>query len=95
MTTATDATCRPPNQNDTLPRDDPLHEGKTFKEGAPAEELGFLGWEFDLNRLLIKLPIDKLRGWSKDITPFSWLASSSIHYTGRLQHTNQHFNLDP
>jgi hypothetical protein len=32
--------------------------GKTFSEGAPAEEVGILGWEFDLNSLLIKLPLD-------------------------------------
>lgn len=64
---AVDAFCRPPKEGELPPRDDCLHEGKTFIEGSPKERLVILGWEFCFRTLTVRLPQDKYQSWNKQI----------------------------
>lgn len=64
---AVDTFCRPPTDDEDLPRSDCLHPGKSFVEGAPAEIFMVLGWLINLRNLSISLPPDKLIAWKADI----------------------------
>jgi hypothetical protein len=62
---AIDATCRPTNQINSLPRDDCLHLDKSFMEGAPAEVIPILGWKCgESQRILLWNGIDA-RKWER------------------------------
>jgi hypothetical protein len=58
LATSVDAICRPPQENEHPPRDDCLHEGKTFIEGSAKERLLILGWDFCFRTLTVRLPED-------------------------------------
>lgn len=87
-----DATFRPPVPNETLPRNDCLHLGKTFIEGAPSETITILGWDVDLRSLIISLPQDKLIAWRtdiKDIIKANKLTKKELEtLIGRLSHSS-------
>lgn len=64
---AVDAFCRPPVTGELPPREDCLHDGKTFFEGSPKEKLIILGWIFCFRTLTVRLPKDKHRNWCHEI----------------------------
>ena len=78
-----------------LPRDPLLAIDKAIAEGTPSEVQTILGWKIDTRSLVIKLPDDKSKTWTADISHALERAKKGekINYTelqtliGRLQHT--------
>jgi hypothetical protein len=59
---------RPMSDTEPIPREPFLSMEKLAAEGMPAEIQLVLGWQIDTRRLIIQLPEDKHRAWTRDIT---------------------------
>ena len=92
---ALDATSRPVHPHEKVPRDPMLATEKAIAEGTPAETQIILGWKFDTRRLLISIPDDKHKNWTRDTVAVLTSAARNRRIKhedlekllGRLQHT--------
>jgi hypothetical protein len=62
---------QPMSPDEPVPREPFFAMEKILGEGALAEVQQVVGWTLDLRRLLILLPANKFRSWSKDVTSLS------------------------
>ena len=87
---ATHLVFRPVADDEPIPRPDPQSLRKLKAEGQLRETLIFLGWEFQTRALLIALPEDKARAWTRQIihtlTKVSITWDDAKTLVGRLNH---------
>ena len=87
---ATHLVFRPVTNDEPIPRPDPQSLRKLKAEGQLKETLIFLGWEFQTRPLLIALPEDKAKAWTRQIiqalnmTSITWDDAKTL--VGRLNH---------
>ena len=58
---------RPLSEKEPVPRKETLSFPKLEAEGTPREMMVVLGWWLDTRRLLLRLPDDKFKNYSKEV----------------------------
>jgi hypothetical protein len=81
---------RPANHHEPIPRDEIAAKAKLSTEGALEEQKIILGWYFDLRKLTIALPENKLIAWTKLINSMLLIGKTTLNeleqLIGRLSH---------
>jgi hypothetical protein len=84
------ACCRPVHNFEPIPRHSMVSKNKLRAEAALAELQRILGWDWDLRRLIIFIPINKLVAWTKiikDTIASGYVNAKEFESTiGRLNH---------
>ena len=84
---------RPVAKDEPITRKDMLEADKLEAEGAPAEEQRVLGWIVDTRRLLLRLPKDKLIGWTREVQHLLKTRRTTFHnlrsLIGKLLHATK------